>query len=63
VSRGPWRSKPARDAERLIATAEARGYEVVSIEVGTDGGVRLSLRRPGERDASIEASETLRELV
>jgi hypothetical protein len=62
VSRGPWKTKPAKDAERLIAMAESRGYIVTSVDV-TNDGVRLGLRRPGERDTTIETADDLKQLV
>lgn len=61
MSRGPWKSRPAKDAQRLIDAVEAKGYTVTSVEIA-NGVVRLGLRRPGERDTIIEA-ENLRELV
>lgn len=63
MSRGPWKNKSAKEAERLIAMAEERGYIVT--EIVSDGGtVRLALRRPGERDTTtVETSEDLKQLV
>ncbi len=52
MSRGPWKSKPAKDAQRLIDAVEAKGYRVTSVEIA-DGVVRVSVR---ERDAAV-ASE------
>ena len=44
----------------LIEAAKQQGYEVTSIEIAADGGVRLGLRRPGERDKTVETPEDLR---
>jgi hypothetical protein len=60
MSKGPWRAKPDWDVDKLIVTAEAKGYEVVSIEK-LKNGVRLGLRRPGE--TTIETSRSLAKLA
>jgi hypothetical protein len=61
MSRGPWKSKPAKEAQRLIEAVEAKGYAVTSVEIA-NGAVRLGVRRPGEPDATVESSESVREL-
>jgi hypothetical protein len=61
MSRGPWKSKPAKEAERLIATAEARGYEITSIEI-TNDAVRVGVQRPGGADRKTEAEELRKNL-
>ena len=62
MSRGPWKSKPAKEAERLIDAVEGKGYTVTSVEIA-NGIIRLGVRRPGERGETIETTESLRELV
>jgi hypothetical protein len=54
MSRGPWKSKPVKDAQRLIDAVEEKGYRVTSVEVA-NGVVRLGVR-PGERDAEEKAA-------
>jgi hypothetical protein len=61
MSQGSWKSKPVKEAEQLIAIAEAWGFTVTSIEIANDGVVRLGLRRPDQHAA--ETSERPRELV
>jgi hypothetical protein len=58
MSRGPWKNKPAKEAERLIELAEARGYAVTLIEI-SDGTIRVGVRR-ADTVASDDSPEELR---
>lgn len=50
MSRGLWKPKSDKEADRMMAVAEARGYTVTQIERLPDGTVRLGLQRPGTDD-------------
>ena len=60
MSSGAWKPNPTKEAQRLIEAAKRQGYEVTSIQIDADGGIRLGLRRPGERDKTAETPEDLR---
>jgi hypothetical protein len=62
MSAGCWRVKPS-EVERTLKSIQKVGLHVRSIEVLTDGGLKINVVEAGEPDVAAETPESLRRLL